>query len=488
MLLWYTLYMVINPEITVLGCGSECQEPESPCGRNYLYGAHRGLQAAGWPLAENHRYANYGKTWKHARKRKILGKKSNQKCGWCSWIIHDVHWCSITMQCKLACSHCGSNLSWLPAVFSRPRIHPAKLSRAQGAKLGGLGLGAGPLCGSVMSVAVARFCKHVPHVAHVPHGKSLPLALVLSFSCPVASQLSFNLSQEFRWSWMGQAGPILVGLLAQMTISWWFKCSYWLLDGYDWICTCRLQYQSSGMDHECHKSLNDAWLQLGHFSANEFLRNRRRNFLLYTCSTPKENEMGMALKLQFKEATGWVMIYEYNDLWYSIPFWRFLTDSLVPKPPEHRAISRFANCGCFRNGCGVQRHGIDGSAPLHQDRGGKVTFGDGPTASTDTSITRPYLSSDFVWYDILVKTGQDQDESINSIDLESHHVKDQLSPRTCRSLATWPPRPLAVQLAAVKCCSRIWSAMDPVLRHASHVASWQWLMCPRGIWLVWDWG
>ena len=68
------------------------------------------------------------------------------------------------------------------------------------------------------------------------------------------------------------------------------------------------------MDHECHKSLNDAWLQLGHFSANEFLRNRRRNFLLYTCSTPKENEMGMALKLQFKEATGWVMIYEYNDL------------------------------------------------------------------------------------------------------------------------------------------------------------------------------
>lgn len=54
--------------------------------------------------------------------------------------------------------------------------------------------------------------------------------------------------------------------------------------------------------------------QLGHFSANEFLRNRRRNFLLYTCNTPKENEMGMALKLQFKEATGWVMIYEYNDL------------------------------------------------------------------------------------------------------------------------------------------------------------------------------
>ena len=358
----------------------------------------------------------------------VICRYYNQKCGWCSWIIHDVHWCSITMQCKLACSHCGSNLSWLPAVFSRPRIHPAKLSRAQGAKLGGLGLGAGPLCGSVMSVAVARFCKHVPHVphvAHVPHGKSLPLALVLSFSCPVASQLSFNLSQEFRWSWMGQAGPILVGLLAQMTISWWFKCSYWLLDGYDWICTCRLQYQSSGMDHECHKSLNDAWLQLGHFSANEFLRNRRRNFLLYTCSTPKENEMGMALKLQFKEATGWVMIYEYNDLWCSIPFWRFLTDSLVPKPPEHRAITRFANCGCFRNGCGVQRHGIDGSAPLHQDRGGKVTFGDGPTASTDTSITRPYLSSDFVWYDILVKTGQDQDESI---DLESHHVKDQLSP------------------------------------------------------------
>lgn len=145
------------------------------------------------------------------------------------------------MQCKLACFHCGSNLSWLPAAFSRPRIHPAKLSRAQGAKLGGLGLGAGPLCGSVMSVAVARFCKHVPHVAHVahvPHGKSLPLALVLSFSCPVASQLSFNLSQEFRWSWMGQAGPILVGpsspddnflmIQVQLLIARWLRLNMYL--------------------------------------------------------------------------------------------------------------------------------------------------------------------------------------------------------------------------------------------------------------------